>query len=172
MLCKHSPCNRRISRHTFAVCSPYIRRRLICICKLVVAKHSLNIRQAAMNDTKLHIRPVKRVDLPKIYGMLLEKDGIPTYNSMLSCYEYDQEGMLAAVKADGEIVGKDINQITIPVSSWHGLKLCRIIIIAIFVYHGDQSYWFQFEFTIIVLVISFPFIRIPLLWVYDRYKYF
>ena len=85
-----------------------------------------------MNDAKLHIRPVKRVDLPKIYELLLEKDGIPTYNSMLSCYEYDPEGMMAAVKKDGEIVGKDINQITIPVSSWHGLKLCREITIAFF----------------------------------------
>ena len=62
----------------------------------------------AMNVSKLDIRPVKRVELPTIYGMLLEKNGIPTYNSMLSCYEYDPEGMLAAVKEDGEIVGKDI----------------------------------------------------------------
>ena len=62
-----------------------------------------------MNDSKLDIRPVKRLELPNIYVLLLEKDGIPTYNSMLSCYEYDPEGMLAAVKEDdGEIVGKDI----------------------------------------------------------------
>ena len=62
-----------------------------------------------MNDSNLDIRPLKRVELPSIYGLLLEKDGIPTYNSMLSCYEYDPEGMLAAVKEDdGEIVGKDI----------------------------------------------------------------
>ena len=62
-----------------------------------------------MNDSNLDIRPVKRLELPSIYGLLLEKDGIPTYNSMLSCYEYDPEGMLAAVKEDdGEIVGKDI----------------------------------------------------------------
>ena len=62
-----------------------------------------------MNDSKLDIRPVKRLELPNIYGLLLEKDGIPTYNSMLSCYEYDPEGMLAPVKEDdGEFVGKDI----------------------------------------------------------------
>ena len=60
----------------------------------------------AMNVSKLDIRPVERVELPTIYGMLLEKDGIATYNSMLSCYEYDPEGMLAAVKEDGEIVGE------------------------------------------------------------------
>ena len=124
-----------------------------------------------MNDSKLHIRPVNREDLPKIYGLLLEKDGIPTYNSMLSCYEYDPEGMLAAVKEDDEIVGKDINQINIPVSSWHGHKLCKTITIADFLNHGDQRDLFQIKITISVLVISFLFIRIPLLWVYDCFKY-
>ena len=32
--------------------------------------------------------------------------------------------------------------------------------------------FFQFEIIIDVLVSSFRFIRIPLLWVYDQYKYF
>ena len=41
--------------------------------------------------------------------------------------------------------------------------------------HGDQRVFFQFEMIIRVLVSmvsSFPFNRIPMLWVYSHYKYF
>ena len=38
-------------------------------------------------------------------------------------------------------------------------------------YHGNQRV-FKFEVTINVLVSSFRFIWIPMLWVYDSYKYF
>ena len=36
---------------------------------------------------------------------------------------------------------------------------------------GDQKLFFQFEIIINVLVISFWFIWIPMLWVYGHYKY-
>ena len=62
----------------------------------------------ALNGSKLDIRPVKCEELQNIHGLLLEKDCIPTFNAMISCYKYDPEGMLAAVKEDGEIIGEDI----------------------------------------------------------------
>ena len=46
VFCEHSPYIRRGSRRTFTKCSSYSRQKLICICELVVAINSLNIRKA------------------------------------------------------------------------------------------------------------------------------
>ena len=37
--------------------------------------------------------------------------------------------------------------------------------------YGDQTGFFQFEIIINALISSFWFIWIPMLWVYDHYKY-